>query len=355
MATENGMSLMPAGGEDSPMTAMQVAHQVQAIQEVMRAVMKPDVHYGTIPGCGDKPTLLKPGAEKLCLTFGLVPEFTIDRRDYDGGHREYEVRCRLLTRSGRFAGEGVGVCSTLESKYRYRWDNTGRMVPKEYWESRNQDLLGGDAFVPRKKDGKWYIFQRVEHGNPADYHNTCLKIAKKRCHVDGTITSTAAGDIFTQDIEDLPKEADYSARDAKPSPTERELAPPPVNGAKTAAKAPPVNAEAPTEPEAPTAAPRPLESHPEEPAAQPPDGEGDAPPQSPTFPPDWPEWKVQPISEPQAKRMYAIGMAAGLKKDGLKEVIGKWGYGSSREIVIGHYDEICNFIKPGSNKPKEQG
>ena len=34
-------------------------------------------------------------------------------------------------------------------------------------------------------------------------HNTVLKMAKKRAHVDAILTATAASDIFTQDIEDM--------------------------------------------------------------------------------------------------------------------------------------------------------
>src|SRR5690606_1944331 len=74
-----------------------------------------------IPGCGDKPTLLKAGAEKLCLTFRLSPTYVVTKTELGGGHREYEVRCTLThITSGRVFGEGVGICSTHESKYRYR-------------------------------------------------------------------------------------------------------------------------------------------------------------------------------------------------------------------------------------------
>jgi hypothetical protein len=45
----------------------------------------------------------------------------------------------------------------------------------------------------------------VEHDNPADYYNTVLKMAKKRAHVDAILTATAASDIFTQDVEDMPE------------------------------------------------------------------------------------------------------------------------------------------------------
>lgn len=192
--------------DDRPLDAQAIKSQVNLIQSIMKDVMIKDVHFGTIPGT-DKPTLLKAGAEKLCLTFRLAVGLNVTERELGNGHREYEVRCTLTSPTGHVVGEGLGVCSTMESKFRYRWDSTGRPVPKEYWDKRDPELLGGSQFVPRKKDGQWFIFQRAAHDNPADYYNTCAKMAKKRAHVDATITATAASDIFAQDLDDMPEAA----------------------------------------------------------------------------------------------------------------------------------------------------
>lgn len=181
-----------------------LVQQVNLIQQVMKTVMKEKEHYGTIPGCGDKPTLLKPGAEKLSFVFRLAPEYTIDERNLEKGHKEYRVICSLKhVNSGAFFGQGVGSCSTMESKWRYRAENTGKSVPAAYWDSRDSNLLGGSQFSARKVKNQWLIYHKVEHDNPADYFNTCLKMAKKRAHVDAVLTATAASDIFAQDIEDM--------------------------------------------------------------------------------------------------------------------------------------------------------
>jgi hypothetical protein len=192
------------------MTTKDVVAQVQLIQHVMSAVMKEKEHYGVIPGTGNKPSLLKPGAEKLGFVFRLVPRFEVTLRDMGEGHREYEIICNLeQVHTGRFFGSGVGTCSTLESKYRYRSevltdaDGNPHPVPSVYWKNRNHDLLGGPQFSAKKQDGQWVIAHRVEHTDPADYYNTCLKMAKKRAHVDAILTATAASDIFTQDVEDM--------------------------------------------------------------------------------------------------------------------------------------------------------
>ncbi len=201
----------------SAMTVQQVLGQVALIQQIMGTAMKDGEHFGRIPGCGDKPTLLKPGAEKLCLTFRLAPTYELDERNLDGAHREYRVQCTLSSiLTGSFLGQGVGTCSTMEGKYRYRQgaaEPTDKPVPRAYWDVRGEDptkaqeLIGGKGFSVRKVDGKgWMIAkggEKVENDNPADCYNTVLKMAKKRALVDAVLTATAASDIFTQDLEDI--------------------------------------------------------------------------------------------------------------------------------------------------------
>ena len=105
--------------EEMAMSLDKVVKQVNLIQEIMAKVMKVNEHYGTIPGC-KKPSLYKPGAEKLSLTFRLSPEYKITKTDLKDGHREYEVVCTLTHMpTGQFIGQGVGSCSTLEGKYKY--------------------------------------------------------------------------------------------------------------------------------------------------------------------------------------------------------------------------------------------
>ena len=155
--------------------ALEVRQQVNELQYLMANVLKPGEHYGNIPGTKGKPTLLQSGAEKICLMFKLVPAYEVSREELGGGHREYTVTCTLAQRgSGITEGSGMGSCSTLESKYRYR----------NQWENGQK--------------------RRVENPDIADVYNTVLKMAKKRALVDAVKSTTAASDIFTQDVEDLP-------------------------------------------------------------------------------------------------------------------------------------------------------
>jgi len=200
----------------SPETADQ---QVQFIQKIMKAVMHEDVHYGKIPGCGDKPTLLKPGAEKLSMVFRLSPTFDIVKTNLERGHREYEITCLIKDiNSERVQGEGVGMATSMESKWRYRKserfcpacsaeaiikNNFGQGDFKDGWMCWKKKDGCGEQFLKGDRAITDQIVQKVENDNPADQFNTVLKIAKKRAHVDAILTVLAASDCFAQDLEDM--------------------------------------------------------------------------------------------------------------------------------------------------------
>ena len=176
------------------------------VQDLLKSQMQEDVHFGKIPGTGDKPTLLKSGAEMLRMVFNL--RTTCNKDDVEitnegNGHKTYEICMHISNKDKEIIATGLGTCSTMESKYKYRSQLTDRKVPSEYWESRDKALLGGSQYSPKKVKGAWLISERVEHDNPADYYNTVKKMAKKRAMADGILTATCSSDLFTQDLEDL--------------------------------------------------------------------------------------------------------------------------------------------------------
>lgn len=191
--------------------------QVNLIQHVMKDVMKDGEHFGTIPGCGDKKVLFKSGSEKIMMTFRLSNDTEVEVIEMGNGHREYRIKCTLFSPDGQKLGTGVGSCSTMEGKYRFRTGGyTCPACSAEDTIIKGKDEYGGGWLCFKKKGGcgekfsdgdsriEGQIVGKVEYDNPADYYNTCLKMAKKRALVDATLTTTAASDIFTQDIEDNP-------------------------------------------------------------------------------------------------------------------------------------------------------
>src|SRR3990167_10977876 len=120
--------VIPYREQMGTLSAQDVRAQVNLIQHVMRQVMKKDEHYGVIPGTGTKPTLLKAGAEKLCLTFRLDPQYDTTEKA-EGSHLTITSKCTLYhIPSGQRFGSGMGSCSTKESKYAYR--TSKRKCPK---------------------------------------------------------------------------------------------------------------------------------------------------------------------------------------------------------------------------------
>ena len=196
-----------------------IRERLNAVESLMRGVMQKDIHFGVIKGCGNKPTLLKPGAEMLGMMFRLSPKLEVKITNMPNGHREYSVTCTLVhIPTGEIWAEGVGSCSTMESKYRWRSGeaiDTGRTVPKAYWDAKNAgdykkmaSLLGGPNFVAKRSGSSYTIHEksgeRVENPDIADCYNTCLKMAKKRAQIDSTLSALGCSHMFTQDIEDLP-------------------------------------------------------------------------------------------------------------------------------------------------------
>lgn len=187
--------------QDAATAATAVKLQVTIVQKVMRSVMQEGQHYGIIQGCGDKPVLLKAGAEKLLATFnlGIDPEIeTVDK----GDSATYRVKCRIFNiETGKTVGFGVGECSTNEDKYRWR-----KAVSEAEWENTPEERRR----IKYIKSSRWNPTGEIKQVrvNYKDIANTCLKMAKKRAMVDATLTATAASDIFTQDIEE-----EYSVED----------------------------------------------------------------------------------------------------------------------------------------------
>lgn len=174
-------------------SVVEIRQRVNLVQEVMQNIMKRDTHYGTIPGT-PKPTLYKPGAEVLCVTFRIAQEYRIEDLSSDG-HARYRVTCigRHQT-TGITLGEGVGECSSGEEKY--KWRSAACKAELDY----TPENMRRKKFY---KNGNSVDQIRTE---PADLANTILKMACKRAMIAMTLNVTAASDIFTQDIEDIPEE-----------------------------------------------------------------------------------------------------------------------------------------------------
>ncbi len=193
MANENTTALVPIPGP----TATEMRQGFAALVELKSSVMRRGVDYGTIPGCGDRDTLLKPGAEKVLKRFMVhVVDIQVDDLSTMDCFK-YRVRCVGQTPDGIVRGVGIGSCSSDEEKYRWR-----RARNAAEWKDTPDARRRVKHATGKRGD---YTIDQVRT-NPADVDNTVLKIGKKRAMVDLALTSTAASDFFTQDLEDMSPE-----------------------------------------------------------------------------------------------------------------------------------------------------
>lgn len=232
---------------DFAITPAMALERWQAFHAFVREQMVEGTDYGVIPGT-DKPTLLKPGAEKLNNLYGLAAEQTVTERvqDWEHGFFFYEVKTALRhISSGAVISEGMGSCNSKESRYRWRWvaedrlppgtdkaalasrdtrlvefafaveqgETTGQYgKPAAYWQQFREAIADGSAKSVKRttRAGRefdaWEIGGRVyqvENPDVYDQVNTILKMAAKRSLVDAVLKATRASGIFTQDLEDL--------------------------------------------------------------------------------------------------------------------------------------------------------
>lgn len=151
-----------------------------ALMEWIRSALVEGVDFGAIPTRRgpSKPSLWKPGAEKICGMLGLTAHYPT-LRDYEqaalsGVALEHIIiRCELRDGAGRVVAEGVGA------------------------RSLRQD--SGDL-------------------------NKALKMAEKSAMIDATLRCAGLSEVFTQDLEDMAIEPE-PARAAPPQGAVQRITP----------------------------------------------------------------------------------------------------------------------------------
>ncbi|MEO0533292.1 MAG: hypothetical protein AAF215_05445 [Cyanobacteria bacterium P01_A01_bin.123] len=187
----------------------------------IRHTLRDGLDYGTIPGCGNKPILFKPGAEKICTLFGYWQQ--IERleavKDWTGNeHGEpffsFEYLVTLKSRSGDTVAQCVGSCNSWEEKYRFR--TTQRTCPECNTSTIMTSKYGAGGFYCNKKAGgcgaKFAADDRritdqamgkVRNDRVFDQINTIDKMAQKRGFVGAVIVAANASNFFSVEHSEI--------------------------------------------------------------------------------------------------------------------------------------------------------
>jgi hypothetical protein len=270
-------------------------------QDFVRGYLVEDEDFGTIPGT-PKPTLYKPGADKLCELYALADSYRIIGQVEDFGAVpplfDYTIECSLH-RGDRLVSTGLGSCNSYEGKY--RWRDAQRVCPacQKATIIKGKSEYGGGWLCWTKKDGCGAKFaegdQRIEgqasgkvtNDDVPTLKNTILKMAKKRAKIDATLAATRSSGIFTQDMEDVVPEQP----EAKAAPAVQQ----------------------PQRASARTAAPQPGKT----------------------------------ISEAQSKKLWATAREAGWREDEVKSLIKRYGFEHTKDISVGDFDGILADLSQG--------
>jgi len=195
---------------------------INRFQQIVHQTMVVGQDFGVIPGTtGNKPTLLKPGAEKIAKLLGLADTYEIiDRQEeWSIGFFRYIVRCRLSSiNNDTVISEGLGECNSMESKYRWRW-----LGERDLPEGTDKTKLVKQE-RRSKTGGHWFVY-RLENEDIYSQVNTILKMAKKRALVDAALSAGRLSNVFTQDIEDM---SDMAKDEVIEKPAEKPPGPTPI-------------------------------------------------------------------------------------------------------------------------------
>ena len=156
---ESGIAQITAGSLERAL--VEEGKKRELLDKYIADNLKKGIDYDTIPGCGTKPTLLKPGAERVMNLFNLTLKWEFDSEVFE--HLPQAIkdrgvicfRCYAVSVQGRTVGEGRGSAQVGEKT-------------------------------------SWNL-------------NTCEKIAKKRSMVDCALTVASLSNRFSQDLEDMQK------------------------------------------------------------------------------------------------------------------------------------------------------
>lgn len=176
-----------------------VAEHFNRLQEFYGQMLKPGSDFGIIPGVA-KPSLWKPGAEKLILLLNLTVkiERTGEILDLDKQFYSCSYKATAVKPNG-ISFDCEGSCNVFEDKYRYIYETVeGEKPTAEVIAEMTRNKMGRMKAI----NGINYWQIKIENMSRIGLMNTVQKIAQKRAFVGAVLVASGASTIFTQDLSE---------------------------------------------------------------------------------------------------------------------------------------------------------
>ena len=250
MENEEVTALAVTGNEQKMLSLQDTRDWYNGFVQFTKEILKENLDFGIIPGTA-KPSLYKPGAEKLRFVYGLGAEFEcIDKTtDLSIPFVDYTYKCTIRNKNGQVLSQCEGNCNSMEPKFGFLWlqasdipsdidlaklksKTTGKVLfefefainkaettgqygkPKEYWDRWREAIDSGRAKQTTKKSkaGKDFpgyelndtvTVYRINNPDVVGMKNTIMKMSQKRSFVGAVLIATGASEFFTQDVEDM--------------------------------------------------------------------------------------------------------------------------------------------------------
>lgn len=235
-----------SGAQFDALVARMKLHD-ERMNTVKESMMVYGVHYG-VPGKskdkvkpGEKHGIYKSGVELLLSLFGLVADVKTETIYGDPENKTSPaliVNARSEIHRGSLDGPivAVGVASRNSWEVKYRWRKVGRVCPKcgaasimvskfeadrgpfkgttPWWCNTKADGCGAQ-FAPNDPEIVEQVTDKISNPDAYDLALTLTKMAAKAARADGTITATRSSNLWTQDLEDISRQAVVNEADVE--------------------------------------------------------------------------------------------------------------------------------------------
>lgn len=197
------------------LNANAIMERVRVIHEILDSLMVEGHHYHTFGTTKRKVkdektgqmvekevpqySLGKPGAEMVCLTFGLTPDLdSVVVADDPDAPRVIQISERVADPTAQYGYKKVLVDRKVTGYYEIKstcaiWDRSGVLLARASGSCNSCEA----SFVNQ---------------GYSNVKNSILKRAEKRALVAAVLMASGAGDVFVQDLEDLPPEPTSAAQ-----------------------------------------------------------------------------------------------------------------------------------------------